>query len=280
MRKILLLVPIVFYALVLNPSCTRNNSKDSNTETSNNPFYELNVKRCQKLSNEMLLCIAYIEDFSSTTYHCGAKWTIGYGSTISPNGARVTPKTPAITKETAKQWVFSHLEKHVYPFLIYVTRKLSDEELIGVCLFIYNVGGEQFSGYSATGKKRGNESGFLTSLNAGDDSYSVAVKMTGFRASQGKRANGLLKRHWVTGAIMCKHLKPADLLDLEPAGFYVTKNMGNYYWLNSKRRAIVKDGYWQLNYSEDIIKVFINMNTTTKKTRDIMDSRVQKYFKR
>jgi lysozyme len=48
--------------------------------------------------------VSYFEGFYSKPYRCPANvWTIGYGSTRYPNGQRVTPKDPAITKEQANE---------------------------------------------------------------------------------------------------------------------------------------------------------------------------------
>lgn len=261
-----LLVCTLICYLVFHLRCSnQNQSEDSITE--------VNLKKCNKLENEMLICIAYVEDFKTKPYFCGARWTIGYGSTVLDNGERVTPKTPKISKREGRELCLSHLRKHIYPFLRYVKRELSDEEILGTVMFIYNIGGENFSGYDEKHNKIPNkkEASFLTAINNGERGIDCAQKMTGFCASNGKRANGLLKRHWVQGAVFCGILTPQMLLELEPAKFYQTKNMGNYYRLDSKRNIIRNDGFYCLNFDQNIQNVFFKMNKGRKKTSDILD---------
>ncbi len=277
MKNTILASAIIIMAVFL----LRCNNQESADRQNPESICQKNLERCERLENEMLVCIAFVEDFISKPYFCGARWTIGYGSTVLADGKRVTKKTPAISKAKAKNLTLSHIRKHIYPFFKYVKRELSDEEILGTVMFIYNIGGENFSGYDEKhnkipGKKA---SSFLTAVNKGERGIDCATKMTGFCASGNKRANGLLKRHWVQGAVFCGILTPQMLLDLQPAKFYKTKNMGNYYYLDKKRNIIREDGFYCLNFDESIQRVFIKMNAGKKKTADILDDKTLKYFR-
>ena len=85
--------------------------------------------------------------------------------------------------------------------------------------------------------------------------------MTEYRRSAGKRANGLLKRHWVQGAAYLGILTAKNIGDLEPRKFYQTKNFGNYYWLD-KKRELTKDksGFYKLRFDDMTVNTFFNLN--------------------
>lgn len=47
-------------------------------------------------------------------YRCSAGyWTVGYGTVNKPDGTQVKPGDPAITKETAEEWLLHEL-RHTY----------------------------------------------------------------------------------------------------------------------------------------------------------------------
>ena len=249
---IILAVICAVIAINLFHACTPTPSPEE-VKAQNEATYEA----CKE---DLLTCIAFVEGFKSKPYFCGAKWTIGYGTTVFPKGTRVTKKAKPISKDYAKECVFAHCDKRIKPFILkYVTRVLDKEEMLGTCLFVYNVGGEQFSGYRENGKKVRKESAFLTSLNKDDDRLETCQKMTGFRASAGKRANGLLKRHWIQSAIFMGILTPEDLMNMKPAGFYQQKV--SFYYDNLKAN---KDGYWEYNFSPEKVKKFVKQNSNAK----------------
>lgn len=216
-----------------------------------------NEKCYEACKEDLLICIAYVENFKSKPYFCGAKWTIGYGTTIFPKGTRVTKNAKPISKAYAKECVYAHCDKRIKPYILkYVTRPLTKEEMLGCCMFIYNVGGENFAGYKGNGKKAGKPSAFLTALNNDDNRLKTCEKMTGFRASGGRRANGLLKRHWVQAAIFMGIITPEDLLGFRPADFY-KDNLSFYY----KKVGANKQGYWEYDFSEEKIQKFVKQNS-------------------
>lgn len=224
---------------------------------------EYNVLRATELTEDIFKFIALIEGDKGEgkPYYCGARWTVWYGVTIKPDGSLIKENDKPISKETGKEWCMYHLQNRLLPFFCHFDkRRLTDEQIIGCALFMYNVGAEECTGYNHLGKKLGDPSRFFLAVNSGkNDDYCVNL-MTRYRKSAGKRANGLLKRHWVQGAAYKGILNSENILDLRPEHFYKTKNMGNYYWLDGKRNLVENDGLFSLRFDDITINTFFNMN--------------------
>ena len=232
--------------------------------------------RAEKMINDIFTCVAWVEgDDGENVYWCGARWTGPYGVTVDEQGL-LFHRGDKVSKKRAKKLACKHLEKQVFPFLGHVERRLSDKEIIAVCLFIYNVGGEQFSGHKIDGSVARDKCGrvvppsqFLQAINRGDRPEKVVNYMTGFRKSGGCRANGLLKRHWVTGAIYLGEISVNDVKKCRPKSFYDTKNFGNYYWLDGHRNIICEGGYYKLRYDKTTKKAFKAMNFAKSNQRSV-----------
>lgn len=255
----------MYLFMSLPTSCSLNSEKKEDIEVYDSVETFDNVARANELSEDIFSFICLVEggivnEKTGENYHCGARWTTWYGVTTTPDG-KFLKKGQRIPKATAKAWAFEHLRKHVYPFLSYFTRKLTDEQIIGVCLFIYNVGGEALTGYSADGEKVKEPCEFFISVNKNEDPETCVNKMTEYRKSAGKRANGLLKRHWVQGAAYLGILTARNISDLEPRKFYQTKNFGNYYWVDKERQPQAdKYGFYRLRFDDVTVNTFFNMN--------------------
>lgn len=255
----------MYLFMSLPTSCSLNSEKKEDIEVYDSVETFDNVARANELSEDIFSFICLVEggivnEKTGENYHCGARWTTWYGVTTTPDG-KFLKKGQRIPKATAKAWAFEHLRKHVYPFLSHFTRKLTDEQIIGVCLFIYNVGGEALTGYSADGKKVKEPCEFFISVNKNEDPETCVNKMTEYRKSAGKRANGLLKRHWVQGAAYLGILTARNISDLEPRKFYQTKNFGNYYWVDKEREPQAdKYGFYRLRFDDVTVNTFFNMN--------------------
>lgn len=258
----------VFYLFTTLPtSCSLNTGKQENEEIYDSDSVETfdNVARADALSEDIFSFICLVEggvlnEKTGENYHCGARWTTWYGVTTTPDG-KFLKKGQRIPKATAKAWAFYHLRKNVYPFLAYFDHKLTDEQIIGICLFAYNVGGEALTGYSAEGEKIKEPCEFFIAVNNGDAPEECVNKMTEYRKSAGKRANGLLKRHWVQGAAYLGILTSNNIGELEPRKFYQTKNFGNYYWVDKERQPLEdENGFYKMRYDDFIINNFFNMN--------------------
>lgn len=255
----------MYLFMSLPTSCSLNSEKKEDIEVYDSVETFDNVARANELSEDIFSFICLVEggivnEKTGENYHCGARWTTWYGVTTTPDG-KFLKKGQRIPKATAKAWAFEHLRKHVYPFLSHFTRKLTDEQIIGVCLFIYNVGGEALTGYSADGEKVKEPCEFFISVNKNEDPETCVNKMTEYRKSAGKRANGLLKRHWVQGAAYLGILTARNISDLEPRKFYQTKNFGNYYWVDKERQPQAdKYGFYRLRFDDVTVNTFFNMN--------------------
>lgn len=221
---------------------------------------ETNYATLKKCENLTFAAIAYVEDFKPIPYNCGAKWTIGYGSTVDEKNVPIIQNTPAISENVGKCYVLAHLERSVYPFIDeHVKISLNEEQLIAVAMFIYNVGGENFSGYNLKGEKIGEPSSFLTALNKGQKGVECARMFTGFRASNGKLAGGLPKRHWVTGALFLGKIPAKRLLTLKPCEFY--GDAISYYFAEKGGEKVE---FYNPDYSEEKISRFLRKNTDLK----------------
>ena len=258
----------VFYLFTTLPtSCSLNTGKQENEEIYDSDSVETfdNVARADALSEDIFSFICLVEggilnEKTGENYHCGARWPTWYGVTTTPEG-KLLKKGQRIPKATAKAWAFYHLRKNVYPFLAYFDHKLTDEQIIGICLFAYNVGGEALTGYSAEGEKIKEPCEFFIAVNNGDAPEECVNKMTEYRKSAGKRANGLLKRHWVQGAAYLGILTSNNIGELEPRKFYQTKNFGNYYWVDKERQPLEdENGFYKMRYDDATVNTFFNMN--------------------
>lgn len=258
----------VFYLFTTLPtSCSLNTDKQENEEIYDSDSVETfdNVARADALSEDIFSFICLVEggvlnEKTGENYHCGARWTTWYGVTTTPDG-KFLKKGQRIPKATAKAWAFYHLRKNVYPFLAYFDHKLTDEQIIGICLFAYNVGGEALTGYSVQGEKLKEPCEFFIAVNNGDAPEECVNKMTEYRKSAGKRANGLLKRHWVQGAAYLGILTSNNIGELEPRKFYQTKNFGNYYWVDKERQPLEdENGFYKMRYDDATVNTFFNMN--------------------
>ena len=261
------LVLVGMYLFITLPtSCSLNTDKqDENEEVCDSVETFDNVARADSLSEDIFSFICLVEggvlnEKTGENYHCGARWTTWYGVTTTPEG-KLLKKGQRIPKATAKAWSFEHLRKNVYPFLVYFKHKLTDEQIIGICLFVYNVGGEALTGYSLQGEKLKEPCEFFIAVNNGDAPEKCVNKMTEYRRSAGKRANGLLKRHWVQGAAYLGILTANNIGELEPRKFYQTKNFGNYYWVDKERQPLEdENGFYKMRYDDATVNTFFNMN--------------------
>lgn len=108
--------------------------------------------------------------------------TIGFGTTIYPNGIRVTMNDKDITKEQA----LTYLQVHLYGVLKslngLVQVSLSDNEAVAIVSLIYNIGIGNFK-----------KSKLLQHINQGVD-HVQEIDFTSWNKAGGKVLNGLIKR--------------------------------------------------------------------------------------
>jgi len=96
-----------------------------------------------KRAIEVAMSIAVpCEGYSSTPYLCPAGyWTQGYGTTIKPDGQRVTKDSPPCTKEQAYEWLSTTLESNLIDVLRSSPVLSSYPDALGAIVdFVYNLG--------------------------------------------------------------------------------------------------------------------------------------------
>lgn len=245
--------PIRVVAKVETP--TKKTEKKTKTEAApiadkkfkRSEIVKLNGKTYQGLEDELLACVAFVENYSATSYYCGARWTIGYGTTGYANGERVQPGQH-ISQEEAKACVRAHFRNYVFPVIDeYVERELSENEMLATCLFIYNIGGGNFT--------KNGSCAFLTAINNNATPEECARKMTQFYRSAGKKSNGLLKRRWVEGALFCGYITAEDIKNLTPGGFY-NADLSEYY----ASMSLDRDGFYSYKLDDETVNRFLEKN--------------------
>lgn len=102
------------------------------------------------ISDKGVEFITRFEGFKNKPYLDSAHiYTIGYGTTIYPNGSKVKGGDPAITKETALEYLKYHIDTKV---IYAIKMELPQHQIDAICSFIYNVGSGNWN--TSTLKKR------------------------------------------------------------------------------------------------------------------------------
>lgn len=199
---------------------------------------DYNYKLAKENEAVLTLCLANGEDFSDEVYWEKSAYTQGYGNTsrkgvtvkkgdrpISRTLSKeflemVDPNKPYMknikegTFEKAQEYVEYHLDESVYPYLKKAVKvKLDRNQVIAVCMFIYNVGGSAFE-----------NSSFCEKLNQGKTGYDDCTKyitLFRFQTVQDKKtkkskkvlASGLINRGYFTIALFNGDLPPESIVD-------------------------------------------------------------------
>lgn len=80
------------------------------------------------------------EGFRPLAYKCPAGvWTIGYGTTVYPDGTPVK-KGDQITEERAEAYLNDYLIKNVRPLFAKIPYTLTQNQEDAICSLVYNVG--------------------------------------------------------------------------------------------------------------------------------------------
>lgn len=110
--------------------------------------------------------------------------TIGIGTTVYPNGKKVTMNDPAITLEQAYEYCLDHLNKIALPVLNkVVTVPLNQNQVDALGSLIYNIGTGGFS-----------TSSVLKSINAREPIGTIQANWAKWNKAGGKVLNGLVNR--------------------------------------------------------------------------------------
>lgn len=96
-----------------------------------------------KISEKGIALICQFEGFKSKPYQdVKGVWTIGYGTTIYPNGNRVAATDAAITKEQGIEYLRHHVDTFVSAELSALNLKQNQYDALAS--FIYNCGVNAF----------------------------------------------------------------------------------------------------------------------------------------
>ena len=153
-----------------------------------------------RISKEGVAFIASFESFVSKPYlDTGDVPTIGYGTTIYPNGKKVKMSDKPITEAEALAYKMYHIEKRCYPYIDVV---LNQNQFDAICSFVYNVGGEAFR--TSTLRKK---------IIANAPYEEIKEQFLRWNRDNGKVVNGLTKRREKEAQL---YGKPIELLTQTP----------------------------------------------------------------
>jgi lysozyme len=100
-----------------------------------------------EISPEGIKFICSFEGFRAFPYQdVKGVWTIGYGTTVYPNGLKVTSTDMAVTESQAMDCLKYHIDKRVVPSLIRLVQDvgLGRNQLDALCSIVYNIGAKAF----------------------------------------------------------------------------------------------------------------------------------------
>lgn len=234
-----------------------------NKDGTENTIDKDRFEKFRPIENELIAAIALMENFSDKVYHCGVRHTVGFGTTKYPDGKRVAKGDPAITKKQGETYLLAALNRGAFPCINkWVNADLTNSQLIGLSMFIYNIGTQNFTGINDEGKRFAPEAKLLMALNDGESTENCARYFTGFRAIGGKRSEGLLKRRWWEAAVFTGKIAVEDLLQLDPGKIYGNVDLKEIY----KSTKPDKDNFFTPNFDEKLLaKMLKNCRGDEKK---------------
>lgn len=137
--------------------------------------------------------IALFEGFSAKPYLDSVNVpTIGYGTTVYPDGRKVTLKDAPVTKEQALAYLLDHVSKLVSPWINQNIPSLAQHEFDAVASLAYNVG---------TGRLKDSTLRMRILSNAHCEQIQLAFQM--WNKAGGKVLAGLSKRRVAEGLLFC-----------------------------------------------------------------------------
>ena len=224
---------------------------------------QYNTGRFDELIDDIVVTIAYTSGFNNESYPTGERFAYGFNNTVV--GKRLVKDGESTTKENARDITVKHLKQHVRPFLSYVTREMTDGEIIAVASFMYNVGGEAFTGYTADGKKVKKPSRLLVAINDGELTEVSARYFTGFRSCGGMIHDGLLKLRWLQAALFADVVTPDDLRKANAVGIF-----GMRIPCLFENGCPDKDGYYTPKLTSETAEKVLKQKGIGQKTEDLL----------
>jgi lysozyme len=143
----------------------------------------LNTTAFASVSNKLFNVISNFEGFYAVPYWDRTGYSVGYGSQYNWDQKRPVVKTDVIDKETAKNWLLQEAAQDFEYVKSLVRVKLTDNQLLALSSFAYNVGKAAFA-----------DSTLLELLNSGADIATVAAQFDKWVYSGGVISNGLKSR--------------------------------------------------------------------------------------
>lgn len=135
-------------------------------------------------SNLGLDIIKEFEGFRSKPYLCPANvWTIGYGTTVYPNGVRVSKNDAQITKEQADELLKSDVVKFAKKVESFTRDDINQNQFDALVSFSYNLG------YEALRK-----STLLKKVNVDPNDTKITNEFNKWVYAGGRKLNGLIRR--------------------------------------------------------------------------------------
>ena len=135
------------------------------------------------LSDQFFNFIGGLENFTPVAQWDEKQWSVGYGSGYNWDENRPVQKGDVVTKDTAKRWLLLEAQKEYSKVRSLVKVPISDNQLIALSSFAYNVGDGGFT-----------TSTLLKLLNNGADDATVAAEFDRWVYSGGKVSKGLQNR--------------------------------------------------------------------------------------
>jgi lysozyme len=143
--------------------------------------------------------------------------TIGWGTTVYPNGKKVTLKDPAITEEQATEYLMHDIKEKAQGVERAVKVPINDNEFSALVSFVYNVGIGALQ-----------RSTLLKLLNANADRTAVADQLLRWNKAAGKVLNGLTRRREAERSLFLQPVaeepKKGHLPDI-PTEEYINKKL-------------------------------------------------------
>jgi lysozyme len=137
-----------------------------------------------QINSTGLRLIKDAEVFYSKPYLCPANVpTIGWGTTVYPNGKKVTLKDKPITEQQGEEYLAHDLEASCNAVQRLVTEPLNSNQFSALVSFVYNLGEGTLT-----------QSTLLKVINANTTNTRIITEMCRFIFGGGKILHGLVKR--------------------------------------------------------------------------------------
>ncbi|SHF14099.1 lysozyme [Flavobacterium fontis] len=115
-------------------------------------------------------------------------WTIGFGTTIYPDGKPVRKTDPPITYEKAVEFMLLHIDNDLKNLKKYLPQRLTRYQVASLLSLSYNIGWPRLARTKAT-------KGLLHVINENPDDFNrIEPLFKQYQFANGRRLSGLIKR--------------------------------------------------------------------------------------